>query len=102
MHTFRFLFFFNSNTVNILSFFGVLGFEIFMMVSNFRWKCERKLQDSIYVQFFFTNNVFHFRLCMTDLASDVNVKVGEMSFHLHKVHICLFKFHNFSPLNFFW
>jgi hypothetical protein len=25
---------------------------------------------------------------MTDLASDVTVKVGEMSFQLHKVHIC--------------
>lgn len=35
---------------------------------------------------------------MTDLASDVIVKVGEMSFHLHKVQICpqiseLFRFH---------
>lgn len=58
-------------------------------------------QDNIYTNFFFIDNVIHFRLCMTDLASDVNVKVGEMSFHLHKVHICLFKFHNFSPLNFF-
>lgn len=32
---------------------------------------------------------FSFRLCTTGLPSDVIIQVGEMSFHLHKVHFCL-------------
>lgn len=34
-----------------------------------------------------TSNIVTFRLCSTGLPSDVIIEVGEMSFHLHKVHL---------------
>jgi hypothetical protein len=39
---------------------------------------------------FLFHDFFPFRFCTSGLPSDVTIEVGEMSFHLHKVHfICL-------------